>query len=265
MPSQHRETLFVERRAVVASCYLSHRRAWNRTDCREVSRTRRESSACLLPFRQGHTYTCIRIRIKRFTRYTIALFWRTRAEPNPPQPATRMCLRIFLFSRLDRPTNKLSATFTLRARQTRSFHRRFSFPLRSRASPPRFYSFLDANRSGAERRVATCDTAVPADFLITAFADRLYRAPTEKLPFLAKANTAIRISLWREQRREPGKPWIGESETRAGFSSASPDFGISGFPLSGLVEGESRKSRNRAYRYFRAREKGTSMYVMARN
>lgn len=152
MPSQHRETLFVERRAVVASCYLSHRRAWNHTDCREVSRNRRESSACLLPFRQGHTYTCIRIRIKRFTRYTIALFWRTRAEPNPPQPATRMCLRIFLFSRLDRPTNKLSATFTLRARQTRSFHRRFSFRLRSRASPPRFYSFLDANRSGAARR-----------------------------------------------------------------------------------------------------------------
>lgn len=63
-----------------------------------------------------------------------------------------------------------------------------------------------STRTGAERRVATCDTAVPADFLIAAFADRLYRAPTEKLPFLAKANTAIRISLWRKQRREPGKP-----------------------------------------------------------
>lgn len=264
MPSQHRETLFVERRAVVASCYLSHRRAWNHTDCREVSRTRRESSACLLPFRQGHTYTCIRIRIKRFTRYTIALFWRTRAEPNPPQPATRMCLRIFLFSRLDRPTNKLSATFTLRARQTRSFHRRFSFRLRSRASPPRFYSFLDANRSGAARRDVRHRCASRL-FNRRLRWSTLSRANRKKLPFLAKANTAIRISLWRKQRREPGKPWIGESETRAGFSSASPDFGISGFLLSGLVEGESRKSRNRAYRYFRAREKGTSMYVMARN
>lgn len=156
MPSQHRETLFLERRApslLVVTCLIVVReiaRAAARS--RElVERVRRASSRFARAV-TVYTYTRIRIRIKRFTVYTVASFWRTRAEPNPPQPAPpRMCLRIFLFSCLDRPTNKLSGTFTLRARQTSSF-RRFSFPLRSRISPPRFYSFLGANRGGAPRR-----------------------------------------------------------------------------------------------------------------
>lgn len=244
MPSQHRETLFLERRApslLVVTCLIVVReiaRAAARS--RElVERVRRASSRFARAV-TVYTYTRIRIRIKRFTVYTVASFWRTRAEPNPPQPAAARPppyvpthLFIFLSRSTDEqtlwdfhspcPANELFPPFLLPS----------SFAYFSSA-----ILFLSRREPG--RRAATCDSAVPADFLITAFANRLYRALSmvsacEQKGCLSarKSKYVIRISLWREQRREPGKPGIGELETR-GFSFAILDFGISSFLLSGF-------------------------------
>lgn len=233
MPSQHRETLFLERRApslLVVTCLIVVReiaRAAARS--RElVERVRRASSRFARAV-TVYTYTRIRIRIKRFTAYAVASFWRTRAEPNPPQPA-RPYVPTHLFIFLSRSTDEQTLW---------DFHS----PCPANALFPPFLlpssftyfssAILFLSRREPERRAATRDSAVPADFLITAFADRPYRALSmvsacEQKGCLSarKSKYVIRISLWREQRREPGKPRIGELETR-GFSFVILDFGIS--------------------------------------
>lgn len=121
MPSQHRETLFLKRRTpslLVVTCLNVVREiARAAASSRElVERVRRASSRFARAV-TVYTYTRIRIRIKRFTVYTVASFWRTRAEPNPPQPAPPLpvcAYASFYFPvSIDRRTNSLGLSLSV--------------------------------------------------------------------------------------------------------------------------------------------------------
>lgn len=182
MPSQHRETLFLKRRTpslLVVTCLNVVREiARAAASSRElVERVRRASSRFARAV-TVYTYTRIRIRIKRFTVYTVASFWRTRAEPNPPQPAPPpspyVPTHLFIF--LSRSTDEQTLWDFHSPCPVNALFPPFLLP------PSSFTYFSSAilflSRREPERRAATCDSAVPADFLITAFANPLYRAPS---------------------------------------------------------------------------------------
>lgn len=92
---------------------------------REIVRTAARSRQLVVRVRRAssrfaravtvYTYTRIRIRIKRFTVYTVALFWRTRARNltrRSPPPVCAYASFYFLVS-IDRRTNSLGLSLSV--------------------------------------------------------------------------------------------------------------------------------------------------------
>lgn len=175
-----------------------------------VERVRRASSRFARAV-TVYTYTRIRIRIKRFTVYTIALFWRTRARNltrRSPPPVRAYASFYFLVS-IDQRTNSLGLSLSVPGKRALSTFALLPSSFAYFSSAILFLSRREPVRRAAPRRA-------------TAPYQRIFQSPSSIIGFIApyrrrvranrnvassrKSKYVIRISLWRKQRREPGKP-----------------------------------------------------------